>query len=697
MKIFNNEKVNLYRSHVAGGNRVGSVLEDRARLIEARTDELKRQEYELAEQERRLLEDKTPLSIGKWVANEYFCGSFASGMYPKLKDLVKRVYEDEVHEILLAGATRYGKTTLAMALQGYSQYLVSCLARPQRTFRLIEESPILFLNTNTTDLKARAAYFSKYSAWIRSTPYFVREYPVKPTVITSLIFPKNVIARFSGAHKNASESEDLIFYVGDEVNLYDVVEKSKRSVVGDTYDAAEAIDSNVSTRMAGTFMNSDGSFPAPCKLIWLCKETYPNSFMRRKIKAVRRLSKWEQRKFLIVESTEWGMKPVGTYEQKFFWVKTATRMESAQIIEDEKVVKEVKRQAEMSQSADVPEDEKFQVVDVPLVHLNAAKKNLEDFQRNMIGLPTEAISLFIKNRRLIFNANRVFGVHLPVKVDVLQKLCEHPFSAETTDTTNGIFLRKEAVSRIVELEDKERVWRPIVNPHMERFVHIDAGLTGDAAGFAIGHCAGWIKVVRQSGDDYVQEVAPFCWIDGMLQIRPPPGGQIPFAFLRSLVYMFEKAGFIIGKITCDSFQHVAITQPLIEKGYNVEVVSIDRTPDPYNEVLAAYFESRMSTYSYNIFETEMGQLERIAKGNQDGKMKEKIDHPEKGSKDVSDSVAGVVYQIMMNSAEVQLNPEAIKTKGEAPMKENAKKEGDLQDMFARGDFEGMMALESDPY
>jgi hypothetical protein len=308
---------------------LGDGLLEWADLLEQRQGQQIKEETLKAEEERKKREDRTPLSPRDWIGNNYFSGALADSLYPKLKDVFVRFFEEQYHEIVMGGATRYGKTTLALAINGYCLYLLSCMGSPQRNFHLMDQSVLLMLNMNVTELKARNAYFTKFSAWCRSTPYFTQEFCPKPNVITQLQFPKQVQCRFAGASVAAPESEDLVFYLGDEANLYDVVEGSKRAQTGTKFDAAEIIEAAVNRRMNGTFMRSDGTFPDPCKIVWLCKETYPNSFIRRRVKEIKSLGLERPGKTLILESTEWGMKPEGTYEKKYFYLRTASRMKSA--------------------------------------------------------------------------------------------------------------------------------------------------------------------------------------------------------------------------------------------------------------------------------------------------------------------------------------------------------------------------------
>jgi len=73
-----------------------------------------------------------------------------------------------------------------------------------------------------------------------------------------------------------------------------------------------------------------------------------------------------------------------------------------------------------------------------------------------------------------------------------------------------------------------------------------------------------------------------------------------------------------------------------KQGIPAEVVSVDRTTEPYDMLKSAIYEDRIEYYNYPPFlkETKALEIDRV---------KGKVDHPLSGSKDCSDAVAGIVY------------------------------------------------------
>lgn len=680
------------RSRLAYLQETSKILDDRIRVLRSREERLMSEEAAVAERLEAAKQDREPLSPTRWIDNEYFCGHLARDMFDVLKEEFVDVYSRNVFEVVMGGAIGWGKTTFALACELYSLYLLTCYGIPQRAFRgMVESAQILYLNLNTKAEKAKNSYFKDLDTLLKSIPYFQKDFPPQKNLVNEIrLKQKGVLCKYSGATKTAAESEHLIFCVLDEVNLYDIVEKSKRSFrLDEKYDAAEIVYSSALRRMQSRFMLPDGSMPLPSKLISLCKETYPDSFIRRRIKEVRQKGLEEKGRVKIMEFPEWGTRPEGTYQKKYFYIRTGTRTESARVISDKKKALKMRRLAKRRQH-----DERYEVIRVPMAggeFLDAAEKDLPNFIRDVCGRPTEALTMFFGKRESIFDAVREPSEDIP------QEVCDHPFSDVATNFYDGVYLIKDKLCEKLYIKDKkgnvvETKWRPIKNPAAPRFIHVDTGLTGDAAGLAMGHIAGWKEVTRiVEGGEVAHERAPIIWFDVLLRINPPPGGEIPFNGIRSLIYTLSGVGFKIKLISLDSFQSRDFIQIVERKGYNCELVSIDKTTTPYDRLRRAYVEERVSVYSYPPVEEELIALELIRTGTvRDGRPVEKVDHPPHGSKDVADGEAGVADAIETYAAEMMPTMPAIMAKKKPETKAMKKKKE--VDLFESGDWEKLQDM-----
>ena len=84
-------------------------------------------------------------------------------------------------------------------------------------------------------------------------------------------------------------------------------------------------------------------------------------------------------------------------------------------------------------------------------------------------------------------------------------------------------------------------------------------------------------------------------------------------------------------------------------GMDADTLSIDRTTEPFDELIKAIYEKRINMYPLNVKtpegevnlpHKELRQLERV--GN-------KYDHPPGGSHDLIQAIAGVIYTIKTNA------------------------------------------------
>jgi hypothetical protein len=203
---------------------------------------------------------------------------------------------------------------------------------------------------------------------------------------------------------------------------------------------------------------------------------------------------------------------------------------------------------------------------------------------------------------------------------------------------DGGYLLKDVLCEYFEEKNEageviKRGWRPKVNPKARRFIHIDPAISGDAAGFVMGHVSRYeerkrIRVVQiidvVTGEkkpirEPYSETLPVIWIDLILRIVPPPGGEIILNDVRQLVYDLRSLGFRIGLITKDTYQSKDMEQILIEKGYKVEDLSVDANIEPYNRLKMALYESRVIAYEHPTLTGELKGLEK-------NKKKGKVDH-----------------------------------------------------------------------
>lgn len=179
---------------------------------------------------------------------------------------------------------------------------------------------------------------------------------------------------------------------------------------------------------------------------------------------------------------------------------------------------------------------------------------------------------------------------------------------------------------------------------LPRALHLDIAYSaeGDALGMAMGH----VPELKELEN----ELRPVVVMDFVVRLRPLPGQQIILGDIRQLIYMIrDDLGFVISKVTMDGFQSTDMMQQLQRNRFNVDYLSMDRNRVPYQDLRDSVYERRLEFPQYRVplrhgdtveVEITIKELEELVDlGN-------KIDHPPGGSKDIADSLAGVVYTLM---------------------------------------------------
>lgn len=208
--------------------------------------------------------------------------------------------------------------------------------------------------------------------------------------------------------------------------------------------------------------------------------------------------------------------------------------------------------------------------------------------------------------------------------------------------------------------------------------HVDFALntmrTGDRAGFAMGRIA-HTEVERGENaleQPYERVVRTF-EVPLAAQIAAPTGSQISLGSVVRLILMLkQERGFNVTSVSMDGYQSALALQELawagiVTNGMRVEPngevtgipkpFSVDRTPQPYNELLEGIGERRIFLPRYTILRTEMRGLERLIPGDAPN-------HADGSSKDVSDAVAGVIgYLAAFGHAELLTNA-LVKDRGD---------------------------------
>ena len=179
---------------------------------------------------------------------------------------------------------------------------------------------------------------------------------------------------------------------------------------------------------------------------------------------------------------------------------------------------------------------------------------------------------------------------------------------------------------------------------LRRAMHLDIAYSpdGDALGLAMGHVNHMIEIEG--------EQKPYIVFDFLLRMVAPPGHEILLQGVRQMIYMLkDERLFKIRKATMDGFQSTDTKQQLRKHRINTEMLSVDKSKLPYEDLRDAIYEDRIEFPPYWTYLKKGGSeklqiaIKELTELEDTDKM---VDHPVGGSKDVADCMAGVVYTLM---------------------------------------------------
>lgn len=538
--------------------------------------------------------------------------------------------------MLVHNSIGWGKSFFATCAMAYTLYQMSCLRNPQKTYGIDSGSSIYVAMLSVTEKVARRVAVNELVGKIEHSRYFKEHFPLKaaPSQL-EIKFPNSVQVVAGSTGSSAVIGLNVFAGFIDESSFMGDSKEVDRSGKFIAADNGEKIYKSIIRRMKSRFQRA-GRMPGV--LLTVSSKERPGAFIEKRIREAR---EQDDKHFFVREYATWDVKPADFFSPGTFKV----------------VAGNDKIQSRILTSGDPKEEERYrdmglQVIEVPVDYRADFERDIDGSLRDVAGIATESVSPFMQRTDTIFEAADP-SLPLATRDEDGNKIEEWVANRPLQIFWQGIAqqFERRLTGGFVEVG-----WRPLRHPNAIRYAHIDASLTGDATGLVIAHVSNWTEVVRRDfgGDEYT-ELAPVLETDLLLRIIPPPGDEILLSDVRNIIYQFIEHGFQIGYISMDQYQSADSLQQFRKRGIEAELVSMDRTTEAYDTLKGAFYEKRIRTQQHNYLAIELRNLQRVPTSG--GRVK--IDHPKlmtgadgnqvRGTKDVADALAGVVWSISQRS------------------------------------------------
>lgn len=173
------------------------------------------------------------------------------------------------------------------------------------------------------------------------------------------------------------------------------------------------------------------------------------------------------------------------------------------------------------------------------------------------------------------------------------------------------------------------------DPETEYFVHVDLAQKHDHCAVALAHVDSWVTM-KIAGT--MTQAAPKVIVDAVRWWTPTSSKSVDFTEVKDYIISLKQRGFNLRMVTFDRWNSHDMMQQLKAYGINTEILSVAKKH--YEDMSLIITEERLHGPSIKLLVDELLQL-RI--------LKDKVDHPRKGSKDLADAVCGAIYNAISKS------------------------------------------------
>ena len=544
---------------------------------------------------------------------EYLGSSNNNGksIYPAWRDVMDELERtgNQYYEIVFTGATRTGKTSTAVSDASYNLYKLMCLRDPQTYFGLKKVSRISVFFFNLTQTLARGVAFKEFISTLNSSPWFHKHGHFTKSESNPTYVPEGEQIEITyGSDASHALGKATYLVIFDECNFAQAgikdVNKAKARMK-EKYDTLVA-------RVTGTFVKQGEVFG---KIYVISSKRSDSDFMEEYVEAQRQAG---NKHMYIFDKPQWEVWPPSKYtsSEKFPIALGGKKLKSFVVPDDqnnENGIAELKKQG-------------YEILNVPLDNKTRFLSDFDVALRDIAGITVQGSMTFISQEVLDEN---------------ITKERKNPFYTDIVQIGTKDDYSLEEFFHIEEVDNRYKKY--------PMYIHLDLSLTTDKTGIS-GICQSGRKDIDMP-DNKTMSQPTFTHIFSV-SLEAPRGDKIPYDKITRFICWLRNQGFYIAGISRDQFQSEYMGQLLEAQGFNVDKLSLDRTPDGYMAFRSILLEHRIDLLNVDLLNHELTRLERDA-------VTGKVDHRVGESKDISDSVAGSVWNATLKNAPIPVSRKSV--------------------------------------
>lgn len=592
-----------------------------------------------------------PLNFEDWLHSEEHSGRLSKELWDVWAREINHVTKpgSNIVEWYVTGCIGGGKTFASLVATLYKgPYRCACLRWPKEHYGLAEDTPIVFALFNAILTNATYVDFEQIAKFVRGSKWFENKCPAKIKASECRIYweSKDMALQIGSSELHALGA-NMLSYMIDEANFMKTPKDRETSET-----QAYKIYHHATRRMKSRFQK-EGTIPGLACVVSsrLATSSFLEELMR---------DNKDNPMCYVTDLSLWEAKGYRSFSKQHFRVAIGNKYRRSEVLDEI----DTKGSANCMNWVVKPEKAKtvpegMQITRVPLDFYFDFNRDIEGSLRDIAGIPTSGI------HPLIFRTESV--------LECVDKTRKHPFLKE--DLTLSLSDPDASLVNMTQWRDlckiERGVWMPLYHSGAPRFIHVDLGLTGDCATFAMGCC--YDTFVHSEYDPTTGQVQeswrPKVWVDFMCRIRPIRGEQIDLGKIVAYIVNLKNYGFYLQRVTFDGFASEMAIQSILKANLTpsraaqirkragdelvkVEsyVVSVDKGDAPYRMLRDMLAVNALSYYLYQPFVDEVLELEHTTTITEGGLIKGRVDHPPKGSKDVTDAVCGMVWGIATSRA-----------------------------------------------